>query len=44
MVEVLISKKNPILDEDGTGSQDERGEEVDVDVVPGTVELPVRVS
>lgn len=39
VVQVLIGKQDGVFDEDGTGSQDEGGEQVDVDVVPGTVEL-----
>ena len=40
VVEVLIGEEDPVLDEDGAGPQDEGGEQVDVDVVPGAVELP----
>lgn len=41
MVQVLISKQDGVFDEDGTGSQDEGREQVDVDVVSGAVELSV---
>lgn len=43
MVQVLISKQDGVFDEDGTGSQDEGREQVDVDVVSGAVELSVGV-
>lgn len=41
VVLVLVGKKNGVFDEDCAGSQDEGEEEVDVDVVPGAMELPV---
>lgn len=40
MVQGLISKQHGVFNEDGTGSQDEGGEQVDVDVVSGAAELP----
>lgn len=43
VVQVFISKENSIFNEDGACSQDEREEQVDVDVVPGAVKLPERV-
>lgn len=36
----LIGEQDSVLDEDGTGPEDEGCEEVDVYVVSGTVELP----
>lgn len=39
MVQVLVSKQDGVFDEDGTGSQDEGREQVDVDVVSGAAEL-----
>lgn len=39
MVQVLVSKQDSVFDEDGTGSQDEGREQVDVDVVSGAAEL-----
>lgn len=42
MVQVLISKQHSVLNENGAGSQDEGGEQIDVDVVPGAAELPER--
>lgn len=41
MVQVLIGKENTIFNEDGARPQDEGEEQVDVDVVPGAVKLPV---
>lgn len=41
VVQSLICKQHGVLNEHGAGSQDERREEVDVDVVSGAVELPV---
>lgn len=40
MIQVLVREEDSIFDEDGARSQDERGKQVDVDVVPGAVELP----
>lgn len=40
VVQVFIRKQNAIFDEDSTCSQDEREEQIDVDVIPGTVKLP----
>lgn len=40
VVQVFIRKKNAIFNEDSARSQDEREEQVDVDVVPGAVKLP----
>ena len=40
VVELLISKQQSVSDEDEDGPQDEGEEELDVDVVPGAVELP----
>lgn len=40
MVQVLICKQHSVFNEDSAGSQDEGGEQVDVDVVSGAVELP----
>lgn len=40
VVQVFIRKQNSIFDEDSARSQDEGEEQVDVDVVPGAVELP----
>lgn len=39
MVQSLISKQHRVFDEDSAGPQDEGGEQVDVDVVPGAAEL-----
>lgn len=39
MVQAFICKEDGVFDEDSTGSQDEREEQVDVDVVPGAVKL-----
>lgn len=41
VVLVLIHKEDAVFNEDSTSSQDEGGEEVDVDVVSCAVELPV---
>lgn len=41
VVEVFVRKKNAIFNEDSARSQDEGEEQVDVDVVPGAVKLPV---
>lgn len=40
-VVVLLSVQHAVLDEDWDGSQDEGHEQVHVNEVPGTVELPV---
>lgn len=40
MVQVLIRKQNAVFNEDSTCSQDEREEQIDVDVIPGAVKLP----
>lgn len=37
----FIGKEDTIFNKDCTSSQDEGGKEVDVDVVPCTMELPV---
>lgn len=42
MVQGLISKQHGVFDENGAGSQDEGGEQVDVDVVSGAAELSER--
>lgn len=39
MVQGLVCKQHRVLDEHGAGSQDEGGEQVDVDVVSGAAEL-----
>lgn len=44
VVQVLISKQDGVFDEDGTGSQDEWREQVDVDVISGAMELSGRGS
>lgn len=41
VVQVLIGEENHVFDEDSARSQDEGEEQVDVDVVPGAVKLPV---
>lgn len=40
VVQLLVVKEQRVSDEDEDGSQDERDEHLDVDVVPGTVQLP----
>lgn len=40
VVQAFICKENGVFDEDSTRSQDEGEEQVDVNVVPGAVELP----
>lgn len=42
MIQGLISKQHSVFNENGTGSQDKGGEQVDVDVVSGAAELPER--
>lgn len=42
MVQGLIRKQHSVFNENGTGSQDEGGEQVDVDVVSGAAELSER--
>lgn len=42
MIQVLISEQHSVFDENSTGSQDEGGEQVDVDVVSGAAELSER--
>ena len=42
MVQVLVSKQHDVLNEDSAGSQDEGGEQVDVDVVSSAAKLPER--
>ena len=42
VVQGLISKQNSVFNENGAGSQDEGGKQVDVDVVSGAAELPER--
>lgn len=42
MVQGLISKQHRVFNENGAGSQDKGGEQVDVDVVSGAVKLPVK--
>lgn len=39
MVQAFICKEDGVFDEDSTGSQDKREEQVDVDVVPGAAKL-----
>lgn len=39
MVQRLISKQHCVFNKNSTGSQDEGGEQVDVDVVSGAAEL-----
>lgn len=39
---LLLSIQDPVFNEDGDGSQDERHEQVHVDKVPGAVQLPVK--
>lgn len=39
MIQRLISKQHRVFNENGAGSQNKGGEQVDVDVVPGAVEL-----
>lgn len=41
VVLVFIDEEDAIFNKDCTSSQDEGGKQVDVDVVPCTVELPV---
>lgn len=40
VVQVLVCKQHSVFDENSAGSQDEGGEQVDVDVVSGAAELP----
>ena len=40
VVQVFIREEDSIFNEDGARSQDEREEQVDVDVVPGAAKLP----
>lgn len=42
MVQGLICKQHGVFNENSTGSQDEGGEQVDVDVVSGAAELSER--
>lgn len=42
MVQGLVGKQHGVLDENGAGSQNEGGEQVDVDVVSGAAEFPKR--
>lgn len=42
MVHALVGKQHSVFDENGAGSQDEGGEQVDVDVVSGATELSER--
>lgn len=44
MVQFLISKQQRVPNEDEDGSQDEGDEQLDVNVVPGTVQLPEEMS
>ena len=44
MIQRFVGEKHRVFDEDRTGPHDEGGEEVDVDVVSGAVELPVKAS
>lgn len=41
VVELLICKEKTVPDKDGDGSQDEGDKQLDVNVVPGAVQLPV---
>lgn len=40
MVQALVGEQHGVFNEDGARSQDEGGEEVDVDVVSGAPKLP----
>lgn len=40
MVDGLVGEEDAVLDEHGSAPQDEGGEEVDVDGIPGAVQLP----
>lgn len=40
MVQAFVREEDSVFDEDSAGSQDEGEEQVDVNVVPGAVELP----
>lgn len=42
VVHLPAVEEGHVLDEDGSGPQDERHEEMHVDIVPGTVQLPAR--
>lgn len=42
VVQGLISKQHCVFNENSAGSQNEGGEQIDVDVVPGAAELPER--
>lgn len=42
-VELFIGKQQRVSDEDEDGSQDERDKHLDVDVVPGAVQLPEEI-
>lgn len=42
MVQGLVSEQHGVFNENSAGSQDEGGEQVDVDVVSGAAELPKR--
>lgn len=44
VVELLISKQQRVSDEDEDGSQDEGDEQLDMDVVPGAVQLPEEMT
>ena len=41
VVELFVREEQRVSDEDEDGSQDEGHKQLDVDVVPGTMELPV---
>lgn len=44
VVELFIGEEQRVSDEDEDGSQDERDEHLDVDVVPGAVQLPEHIG
>lgn len=44
MVQGLVSKQHRVFNKNGAGSQDERSEQVDVDVVPCAAEFPATKS
>lgn len=41
MVQGFVCKQHRVFHKNSAGSQDERGEKVDVDVISGAAELPV---
>lgn len=44
MVQGLISKQHSVFDENGAGSQDKGGEQVDVDVISSAAEFSKRTK